>query len=704
MRTDIVATIVVTPRERFSAAERALQSIISNTSAPHHLVYVAGGAPAYVREYLTEACQRRNYELILRSEYLAPNVARNIGLQRVKTEYVVFIENDVVVEPGWLEALVGCANETGADVVSPLCLIGEPSEGMIHIANGTLQLREQDGKRWLSELKRHSGVCLRTRPLQLQRQPCDFSESHCMLVRREVFDRVGPLDENMLGTADEFDLALHLRDAGGISFFEPGSVVSYLETAEYTVSDLEFFALRWRDEWFEKSVSHLCRKWNLTPEAEFFADYHSFLRRHQEICRLPRAHRSLLRSLPAAQHGFAQTIIQLLNQLDAAEYPPSQIEQVRSAYATATELFAGCFRESGKTFLSHLVGTASILVAFGAEISFVVAGLLHAAYRVGRFPRNAGRDFAAWRRWMARRTGAQAEAVVLEYSYLEFATARAAAMESEIDRMRLNLARAVLVRIANNIEDHLDLGLAYCRNSGAALDQWWPVYEQVTTRLHYADMLAVLQSMREEVRNTRIPDGIRADAAGSYVVLPETGAIEPMIVRQLPPVDRTPVSGGQRLPGISDAGALPLHGRIAKIGIGTVIKRIPLTAFAAQNSGSIDHNSGGLTVRTDPRQWAYSALVELDPPKGAYGPAVLRIRLQVESGELGIGLLLRGSSTEFVTPEQSQDRCEQPTELLFPFPALEEVGALVLRSWAPSGVVTVARIISVDIHRPAGGS
>ncbi len=698
-----MATIVVTPRERFSVTQRALQSIISNTCAPHHLVYVAGGVPAYVREYLTEACQRKNYELILRSEYLAPNVARNIGLERAATEYVVFIDNDVVVEPGWLEALVGCANETGADVVSPLCLIGEPSEGMIHSAGGTLQLREQDGKRWLSERHRLSGVCLKTRPLQLQRQPCDFSEFHCMLVRRAVFDRIGVLDENMLSAAEHIDLALHLRDAGGITFFESGSIVSYLETAEYTVSDLEFFAIRWCDEWYEKTLSHFARKWNLTPESEFFVDYHSFFRRHREICCLPRPTRNLPRRIPAAQHGFSQTIIQLLNQLDAAEYPPSQIERVRSAYATATELFAGSFRGSGKTFLSHLVGTASILVAFGAEISVVVAGLLHAAYRVGRFPRNAGRDFAARRRWLARRIGAQAEAVVLEYSYLEFAAARAAAMESEFDRMRLNLARAVLVRIANNIEDHLDVGLAYCRKSEAALDQWWPVYELITTRLHYVDMLTVLQSMREELRNTRIPDGIRGDAAGSYVVLPETGAIEPMVVRQLPPVDRTPVSGGEQPAGISDAGAPPLHSRIAKIGLGAVIKRIPLTAFAAQNSGSIDHNSSGLTVRTDPRQWAYSALVDVDPPKGAYGPAILRIRLQVESGELGIGLLLRGSSTEFVTTEQSQDRCEQPTELLFPFPALEEVGALVLRSWAPSGV-TVARIISVDIHRPAGGS
>ena len=221
---------------------------------------------------------------------------------------------------------------------------------------------------------------------------------------------------------------------------------------------------------------------------------------------------------------------------------------------------------------------------------------------------------------------------------------------------------------------------------------------KVTARMHYGGMLAVLQSMREQVWKKRIPDGMRTGVRGNYVVSPETGTIESLIARQVPAVDLDPTSGGRDVAAISGAGSTQPHDRIARIGLGTVIKSIPLTAFAAQNLGSIEHSLGSLTVRTDPRQWAYSALVDLDPPKGAHGPAILRIRLQVERGELGIGLLLRGSSTEFVTAERSQDQCEQPTELLFPFPALEEVGALVLRSWAPPSAVTVASIISVDIH------
>src|SRR5207249_8335576 len=55
--------------------------------------------------------------------HLVPNEARNIGLRRVRTRYVVFIDNDAVPAPGWLERMVECAEETGAWVVGPLYLV-----------------------------------------------------------------------------------------------------------------------------------------------------------------------------------------------------------------------------------------------------------------------------------------------------------------------------------------------------------------------------------------------------------------------------------------------------------------------------------------------------------------------------------------------------------------------------------------------------
>ena len=62
-------------------------------------------------------------------------------------------------------------------------------------------------------------------------------------------------------------------------------------------------------------------------------------------------------------YRFAQTNIQLLNQMYDLGYDEQEIAAVGKSYELAMILFTGRFRGSGKTFIAHLVGTASILVS-----------------------------------------------------------------------------------------------------------------------------------------------------------------------------------------------------------------------------------------------------------------------------------------------------------------------------------------------------
>src|SRR5260221_9141828 len=126
--TTLPVTLVVPPRDRFSAARRSLESIYRNTEGPFELVYVDGNSPPHVSRYLQREAQRRHFTLIRKDQFLSPNQARNIGLKNVRTKYVVFVDNDVEVEPGWLTHLLGCAEETGAWAVAPLIFQGTLEE------------------------------------------------------------------------------------------------------------------------------------------------------------------------------------------------------------------------------------------------------------------------------------------------------------------------------------------------------------------------------------------------------------------------------------------------------------------------------------------------------------------------------------------------------------------------------------------------
>src|SRR4051794_35545495 len=115
-------------------------------------------------------------------------------------------------------------------------------------------------------------------------------------------------------------------------------------------------------------------------------------------------------------HELAQTNLQLYNQLVARGWSASQLARTRRAYELMTDLFAGQLRPSGKTFLAHLVGTASALATAGARADLLDAGLLHAAYTHGDFG-DGRRDAAVPKRAIVRAAiGATAEALVDEYA------------------------------------------------------------------------------------------------------------------------------------------------------------------------------------------------------------------------------------------------------------------------------------------------
>ena len=62
-----------------------------------------------------------------------------------------------------------------------------------------------------------------------------------------------------------------------------------------------------------------------------------------------------------AMDTYAQTNIQLFDQLQHEGYTEDELNVIRDTYALATRLFTGLFRPSGKTFVAHAVGIASIL-------------------------------------------------------------------------------------------------------------------------------------------------------------------------------------------------------------------------------------------------------------------------------------------------------------------------------------------------------
>lgn len=279
-------TIVVTPRERFSYVRESLESIYQNTNCPFQLIYIDGNSPAKVRLYLEEQAQAKQFQIIRTNYYLSPNHARNIGLRQVNTKYVVFIDNDVIVSPGWLQSLVQCAEETAATVVGPLVCQGTPVHEEVHCAGGEthiwLDKNAEVPRRRLREKMYKQGHLVEKLRQQFHRKPTELAEFHCVLVRTEIFERIGLLDEAMLNTKEHLDFCMAVAQAGGSVYFEPECLVTYVPGPPLEWTDLHYYMLRWSDAWTLSSLHRLRDKWNLAEDGYFQAKYKKLGWRRQE--------------------------------------------------------------------------------------------------------------------------------------------------------------------------------------------------------------------------------------------------------------------------------------------------------------------------------------------------------------------------------------------------------------------------------------
>ncbi|MEO0457307.1 MAG: glycosyltransferase [Cyanobacteria bacterium P01_A01_bin.114] len=297
-------TIIVVPRERFQFTQDSLESLYANTQYPFKLIYVDNNAPTKVQDYLSAQAQEKGFELVRSQRYLSPNQARNAGLQRVTTPYVVFVDNDIVFAPGWLSALVNCSQETGATVVGSLVCQYEPLHTIVHCVGGDYMTPDEyahftrgergpkgtltEAGQWTIQEKTY----FQNQPIadisdQLKRQTVGFVEFHAMLVHTRIFNRIGPLDEGFSCTKEYLDFCMSVVRAGGIIYFEPSSVVTFLThppAPRLQKDDLPYFMLRWSDDWELSSLQHFQKKWNLAESSYFQKRYRKLgQRRRKEI-------------------------------------------------------------------------------------------------------------------------------------------------------------------------------------------------------------------------------------------------------------------------------------------------------------------------------------------------------------------------------------------------------------------------------------
>ena len=255
------ATVVITPRDRYTGVVECIQAVYESTEEPVDLMVLDLGYPPALIKQVEEAVADREGAEIIPLGLMIPMEAFDKVRHRIKTPYTVLLDNDSRPTPGWLAALIECAEEENAALVSPLTLeregLDEGPDLRNHLYTSELRVVDVEGTPYLIEHKPYRRAPKDEIPQE--RAPTDQFELHCVMMETAVLQQ---LDMPPMVIREHIDIGMQIRAMGRKLMAEPRSVVIFDNLRErMSWSDLRFFWYRWSPEFSERSSRLFEKRW-----------------------------------------------------------------------------------------------------------------------------------------------------------------------------------------------------------------------------------------------------------------------------------------------------------------------------------------------------------------------------------------------------------------------------------------------------------
>jgi GT2 family glycosyltransferase len=242
---EILSSIIIPVFNNLSLTRQCLESVWDHTEAPHEIIVVDNGSRDGTRDYLGYLESVGGVRRITNAANLGFARASNQGARAARGDYLVFLNNDTIAQPGWLEEMVACAlkderiGAVGAKLLYP--------DDTIQHAGVVF-----NNQKLVYHIYRHF---YKDHPAVNKERKFIAVTAACMLIKKDLFFTVGAFDESYLNGFEDVDLCFELRERGYKIVYNPRAVLYHLEskTPGRNNRDLENSRI-FRSKWFDKII------------------------------------------------------------------------------------------------------------------------------------------------------------------------------------------------------------------------------------------------------------------------------------------------------------------------------------------------------------------------------------------------------------------------------------------------------------------
>ena len=217
--------------------KNCIESIIKNTPEKYEIIIVDNNSPDKSGELFLN--EYKKCKFILNKKNVGVPEGLNIGMDNAKGEFIVFLNNDLVVKEKWLTEFFVAHKKFGDALYQPKSLKMKNLNEIDGVGNmiNVFGFGFSRGKGEPDIGKYDKNI-----------EEISYASGTCMFLPKKIINEIGIFDKTLFAYHEEVDFGWRARLNGYKSYYVPGSLIHHFGSANWGWSKKKFFLLE-RNRW-----------------------------------------------------------------------------------------------------------------------------------------------------------------------------------------------------------------------------------------------------------------------------------------------------------------------------------------------------------------------------------------------------------------------------------------------------------------------